>query len=97
MLVGIASRAHVMLGGKASDRVELTGLRPLALPHHRTCGFPHPVVESSGLCPRKLPRQGEPETIEGVRFQCLIDHHVRGHRPRSSAATRHIQPSPSHA
>ncbi len=26
------------------DRVGLTGLRPSALPHHRTCGFPHPAV-----------------------------------------------------
>ena len=31
------------------DRVGLTGLRPSALPHHRTCGFPHPVVEPSSL------------------------------------------------
>jgi hypothetical protein len=42
------------------DRVELTGLHPLALPHHRTCGFPHPAVESSGFrFLRKLPRQNE--------------------------------------
>ena len=34
------------------DRVGLTGLRPPALPHHRTCGFPHPAVEPSGLCPQ---------------------------------------------
>ena len=37
---------------KAIDRVGLTGLRPSALPHHRTCGFPHPAVEPSGLSPR---------------------------------------------
>ena len=36
----------------APDRVGLTGLRSSALPHHRTCGFPHPAVESSGLSPR---------------------------------------------
>jgi len=24
-------------------------LRPGALPHHRTCGFPHPAVERGGL------------------------------------------------
>ncbi|RKT43858.1 hypothetical protein [Thiocapsa rosea] len=34
------------------DRVGLTGLRPSALPHHRTCGFPHPAVEPSGLSPQ---------------------------------------------
>ncbi len=26
----------------------LTGLRPSGLPHHRTCGFPHPAVEHGG-------------------------------------------------
>jgi hypothetical protein len=31
------------------DRVEVTGLRPLPLPHHRTCGLPHPAVEPSGF------------------------------------------------
>jgi methylisocitrate lyase len=31
----------------AADRVGLTGLRPSALPHHRTCGFPHPAVGPS--------------------------------------------------
>jgi len=25
----------------------VTGLRPPPLPHHRTCGFPHPAVEPS--------------------------------------------------
>ena len=28
----------------ADDRVALTGLHPLRLPHHRTCGFPHPAI-----------------------------------------------------
>ena len=32
------------------NRVEVTGLRPLPLPHHRTCGFPHTAVESNNLC-----------------------------------------------
>ena len=27
-----------------SDRVESRGFRPVTLPHHRTCGFPHPAV-----------------------------------------------------
>ena len=39
-------------GAGRADRVGLTGLRPSALPHHRTCGFPHPAVEPSGLSPR---------------------------------------------
>jgi hypothetical protein len=30
-------------------RVEVTGLRPLPFPHHRTCGLPHPVGGPSGL------------------------------------------------
>ena len=30
------------------DRMGLRGLRPAALPHHRTCGFPHPAVEPGG-------------------------------------------------
>ena len=34
-----------MLRCALGDRVGLTGLRPSALPHHRTCGFPHPAVE----------------------------------------------------
>ncbi len=43
-------RRWLLAGG--TDRVGLTGLRPSALPHHRTCGFPHPAVEPSGLSPR---------------------------------------------
>ena len=30
------------------DPVGHRGLHPGALPHHRTCGFPHPAVERSG-------------------------------------------------
>ncbi len=42
------------LAGSANpDRVGVTGLRPLPLPHHRTCGLPHPAVEPSGF---KLPQ-----------------------------------------
>ena len=29
------------------DRMGPRGLRPVSLPHHRTCGFPHPAVEPS--------------------------------------------------
>ena len=32
-----------------NDRVESRGLRPVTLPHHRTCGFPHPAVRYIGL------------------------------------------------
>ena len=28
------------------DRVEVTGLRPSSLPHHRTCGLPYPACEN---------------------------------------------------
>jgi len=28
------------------DWVEWRGLRSATLPHHRTCGFPHPAVET---------------------------------------------------
>jgi hypothetical protein len=46
--------ARPSVDGVAVDRnrVGLTGLRPSALPHHRTCGFPHPAVEPSGLSPQ---------------------------------------------
>ena len=33
----------------SGDRVGSAGLRPLTLPHHRTCGFPHPAVEPLSL------------------------------------------------
>ena len=37
-----------------NDRVECRGLRPGTLPHHRTCGFPHPAVEASVLTTRQI-------------------------------------------
>ena len=33
----------------ARDRVGSRGLRPVTLPHHRTCGFPHPAVAPRGV------------------------------------------------
>jgi len=48
------------LENRARDRVEVTGLRPLPLPHHRTCGpfdcaqdrLPHPAVGANRVhCP----------------------------------------------
>ena len=44
--------AHSMApayGATAFDRVGCRGLRLGTLPHHRTCGFPHPAIERSGL------------------------------------------------
>ncbi len=38
---------------RGNDRVEVTVLLPSPLPHHRTCGFPHPAVGPSGV---KLPQ-----------------------------------------
>jgi len=40
------------------DRVECRGLHPGNLPHHRTCGFPHPAVELSGASPQGLMASG---------------------------------------
>jgi len=41
--------APTYVGGYGRDRVGCRGLRPGTLPHHRTCGFPHPAVERSCL------------------------------------------------
>jgi len=46
---------HVPAAGKRdpqpgeTNRVEVTESRPSPLPHHRTCGFPHPAVGTSSL------------------------------------------------
>ena len=51
---GFASRSLCQpRSGKMIDRVEVTGLRPPPLPHHRTCGFPHPAIEPGGVYPAK--------------------------------------------
>jgi hypothetical protein len=79
------------------DRVELTGLHPLALPHHRTCGFPHPAVESSGfLFLRKLPRQNEAVPCQGCCFERLVDHYMPGHSPSSPSAACYPQRTAFH-
>ena len=31
---------------ESDDRMGSRGLRPVTLPHHRTCGFPHLAVET---------------------------------------------------
>lgn len=40
--------------GPRKDRVEVAGLRPPPLPHHRTCGFPHPAIEPCGVLNREV-------------------------------------------
>src|SRR5580658_7815600 len=45
----VAGQRWVHLYAATADRVEVAGLRPPPLPHHRTCGFPHTAVESSNL------------------------------------------------
>jgi hypothetical protein len=40
-------------------------LRPPPLPHHRTCGFPHPAVELSGGLPSPVRSQSMPDTRAG--------------------------------
>jgi hypothetical protein len=57
--LGGSARSHAFdcmdAGGRATrDRVEMTGLRPLPLPHHGTCGFPHPAVEPGDSSCRKI-------------------------------------------
>ena len=44
----------VLVADGAGDRLGVTGLRPSPLPHHRTCGFPHPAVGTNGLLPFKV-------------------------------------------
>ena len=47
------------------DRVGSAGFRPLTLPHHRTCGFPHPAIEPSGGLPSPFRNQTMPDTRTG--------------------------------
>ena len=51
--------------GDLGDRVECRGLRHGTLPHHRTCGFPHPAVERSGVLPSPVRSQFMPDTRPG--------------------------------
>ena len=49
------------------DRVEVTGLRPSPLPHHRTSGFPHPAVGPGDLtCGREIRWNKEPVAVKGT-------------------------------
>jgi hypothetical protein len=45
------------------DRVGSAGLRPLTLPHHRTCGFPHPAVERSNRSHGGCKIRGNQKTV----------------------------------
>jgi hypothetical protein len=42
-------RTLLLLLVQEIERVEVAGLRPLPLPHHRTCGLPHPAVGTGSL------------------------------------------------
>ena len=44
--------SEVLIGSRDRD------FGPATLPHHRTCGFPHPAVELSGFGPQGLMAQG---------------------------------------
>ena len=50
---------------RSGERVGVMGLRPPPLPHHRTCGFPHPAVELSGGLPSPVRSQSMPDTRVG--------------------------------
>jgi hypothetical protein len=52
---------------ESQDRVECRGLRPGTLPHHRTCGFPHPAVELSSSSLQDLMASGS-QFAEGPRW-----------------------------
>ena len=52
------------------DRVGCRGLRPGTLPHHRTCGFPHPAVGSSGNLPSQTTRPVESEHSDRLGACC---------------------------
>jgi len=47
------------------DRVGCRGLRPGTLPHHRTCGFPHPAVGPSRVLPSRARSSGTTNTPTG--------------------------------
>src|SRR5688500_6527559 len=59
----------------AIDRVGTVRLRSGSLPHHRTCGFPHPAVEptEAGRANRM-----EPKTRNGGGSSCSKPYEVTG-------------------
>src|ERR1017187_7706116 len=63
-----AAPANPGLISYSSDRVGCRGLRPGTLPHHWTCGFPHPAIERSRFIPYWRQGLTEPAThIAGAR------------------------------
>ena len=79
------------------DRVECRGLHPGNLPHHRTCGFPHPAVEPGGLSGRKIRWHKELVASQhGVRQGFMKTARYR-QMPRSLAAESHLQQLPFHS
>ena len=80
------------------DRMGSRGLRPVSLPHHRTCGFPHPAVElEDGLRRRRFPRQGKPITFQRFVLQRSVHHPMPGYRPRSFRTACHAEDFPVQA
>src|SRR5713101_6105823 len=53
------------------DRVGCRGLRPGTLPHHRTCGFPHPAVGPSRVLPSRTRRLLTSEHSDGLSAFCV--------------------------
>ena len=69
-------------------------LRPVTLPHHRTCGFPHPAVEQGGFlfsCFREVPWYDEPTFAECFGFQCGLHDYVPGDCPCPKPTVGHTQ------
>ena len=68
-------------------------MRPVTLPHHRTCGFPHPAVGTCGVRLPLDPMASESRNGEGwrLRAQCA------GSLSRPSARLRGNSPPPSAA
>jgi len=55
----------------ADDRVGCRGLRPGTLPHHRTCGFPHPAVGLSRVLPARTRGRWMVEHSDGLNALCV--------------------------
>src|SRR5258708_38438315 len=56
---------------KRLDRVGCRGLRTDTLPHHRTCGFPHPAVGPSRVLPSRTRRRLTSEHSGGLGAFCV--------------------------
>ncbi len=56
-------------------------MRPSALPHHRTCGLPHPAVGPSGLWRHKIRWHIETPALESSVVQDGLQHRAAGLAP----------------